>query len=191
MSPGRWVVTTAWEYSFSFIPDYKVNHQSFGEDVPSHIMNPCEGLEHKNTSSEDTKRIASFCSGANLIWLIYVFVGCKLEILWFLIPRNGRMFDLRCKYTWDMQHDWFLPTASSDNLARLWCVETGEIKREYSGHQKAVVCLAFNDSVLGWGRGKVWRHRKESNGLFGWCSRRYLTRSQKTWKHVPLPCSVL
>lgn len=41
------------------------------------------------------------------------------------------------------------PTASSDNLARLWCVETGEIKREYSGHQKAVVCLAFNDSVLG------------------------------------------
>lgn len=40
-------------------------------------------------------------------------------------------------------------SASSDNLARLWCVETGEIKREYSGHQKAVVCLAFNDSVLG------------------------------------------
>lgn len=39
--------------------------------------------------------------------------------------------------------------ASSDNLARLWCVETGEIKREYGGHQKAVVCLAFNDSVLG------------------------------------------
>lgn len=43
----------------------------------------------------------------------------------------------------------FLPAASSDNLARLWCVETGEIKREYGGHQKAVVCLAFNDSVLG------------------------------------------
>lgn len=43
----------------------------------------------------------------------------------------------------------FFLTASSDNLARLWCVETGEIKREYSGHQKAVVCLAFNDSVLG------------------------------------------
>lgn len=41
-----------------------------------------------------------------------------------------------------------VPAASSDNLARLWCVETGEIKREYSGHQKAVVCLAFNDSVL-------------------------------------------
>lgn len=40
------------------------------------------------------------------------------------------------------------PAASSDNLARLWCVETGEIKREYGGHQKAVVCLAFNDSVL-------------------------------------------
>lgn len=71
-------------------------------------------------------------------------------------------------------------SASSDNLARLWCVETGEIKREYSGHQKAVVCLAFNDSVLGWGGGgKRWRdwrwqtvcaevqQGQKSNGLFG------------------------
>ena len=41
--------------------------------------------------------------------------------------------------------DFFL--ASSDNIARLWCVETGEVKREYSGHQKAVVCLAFRDDT--------------------------------------------
>lgn len=66
----------------------------------------------------------------------------------------------------------FLPTASSDNLARLWCVETGEIKREYSGHQKAVVCLAFNDSVLGWGRGET-RRKAQNNGPFGECNRRY------------------
>lgn len=73
---------------------------------------------------------------------------------------------LRCFFQMSLETSWFknhtinlsvacsevltlLPTASSDNLARLWCVETGEIKREYSGHQKAVVCLAFNDSVLG------------------------------------------
>ncbi|KAF6125790.1 MTOR associated protein, LST8-like protein [Phyllostomus discolor] len=51
-----------------------------------------------------------------------------------------------CAFSGDSQ---YIVTASSDNLARLWCVETGEIKREYGGHQKAVVCLAFNDSVLG------------------------------------------
>lgn len=37
--------------------------------------------------------------------------------------------------------------ASSDNMARLWTVETGEVKREYSGHQKAVVSLAFRDDT--------------------------------------------
>ena len=38
-------------------------------------------------------------------------------------------------------------SASSDNVARLWNVETGEVKREYSGHQKAIVCLAFKDDM--------------------------------------------
>ncbi|XP_041085849.1 target of rapamycin complex subunit lst8-like [Polyodon spathula] len=57
---------------------------------------------------------------------------------------RGWMWD--CAFSGDSQ---YIVMASSDNLARLWCVETGEIKREYSGLQKAVVCLAFNDSVLG------------------------------------------
>ena len=38
--------------------------------------------------------------------------------------------------------------ASTDNIARLWNVETGEVKREYTGHTKAVSCLAFNDQGL-------------------------------------------
>ena len=37
-------------------------------------------------------------------------------------------------------------TASSDNLARLWRIETGEVEQEYQGHQKAVTALAFADS---------------------------------------------
>jgi WD40 repeat protein len=37
--------------------------------------------------------------------------------------------------------------ASSDNVARLWNVESGEVKREYSGHQKALVSLAFRDDM--------------------------------------------
>lgn len=81
--------------------------------------------------------------------LFHCYIPQKIEIRW---VQQIKM----CKFTlkWLSGTDCHShPTASSDNLARLWCVETGEIKREYSGHQKAVVCLAFNDSVLGWGGG--------------------------------------
>jgi len=36
---------------------------------------------------------------------------------------------------------------SSDSVARLWTVQTGEVKREYTGHQKAVVALAFKEDT--------------------------------------------
>lgn len=49
-----------------------------------------------------------------------------------------------CAFSGDSQ---YIITASSDNIARLWNVETGEVKREYSGHQKAVTCLAFKDDI--------------------------------------------
>ncbi|ELU05495.1 hypothetical protein CAPTEDRAFT_165576 [Capitella teleta] len=49
-----------------------------------------------------------------------------------------------CVFSGDSQ---YIITASSDNMARLWTVEQGEVKREYSGHQKAVVCLAFKDDI--------------------------------------------
>lgn len=39
----------------------------------------------------------------------------------------------------------FLVTASSDGLARLWNLETGEVEKEYAGHQKAITALAFCD----------------------------------------------
>lgn len=45
---------------------------------------------------------------------------------------------------------WLYFSASSDNMARLWSVETGDVKKEYSGHQKAVVCLAFRDEFVQW-----------------------------------------
>ena len=54
-----------------------------------------------------------------------------------LLGRNGiRIFGIFLSFP-----------ASSDNMARLWTVETGEVKREYSGHQKAVVSLAFRDDT--------------------------------------------
>lgn len=36
--------------------------------------------------------------------------------------------------------------ASSDGYAKLWNVKTGDLEREYAGHQKAVTALAFRDS---------------------------------------------
>lgn len=38
--------------------------------------------------------------------------------------------------------------ASSDSIARLWNVDAGEVVREYKGHQKAVVSLAFRDAQV-------------------------------------------
>ncbi|XP_035225414.1 target of rapamycin complex subunit lst8-like isoform X2 [Stegodyphus dumicola] len=38
-------------------------------------------------------------------------------------------------------------TASSDHLARLWNIATGEVRREYSGHSKALTALAFKDGA--------------------------------------------
>lgn len=58
------------------------------------------------------------------------------------------LHDANQRWVWDVAFSAdsrYIVTASSDNLSRLWCVETGEIKREYSGHQKAVTCLALRD----------------------------------------------
>ena len=42
----------------------------------------------------------------------------------------------------------YLVTASSDCSARLWDLSTGDAIRMYSGHHKAAVCCALNDSAL-------------------------------------------
>jgi len=36
-------------------------------------------------------------------------------------------------------------TASSDCIARLWNLKTGEVRQTYTAHQKAITCLAFRD----------------------------------------------
>lgn len=42
----------------------------------------------------------------------------------------------------------YLFTASSDNYARLWKLDTKDIEREYVGHQKAITALAFRDEII-------------------------------------------
>ncbi|TDH67238.1 hypothetical protein CCR75_007481 [Bremia lactucae] len=41
----------------------------------------------------------------------------------------------------------YLVTCSSDQSARLWDLSQGEAIQQYSGHHKAVVCVALNDAA--------------------------------------------
>ncbi|OTF73415.1 hypothetical protein BLA29_012366, partial [Euroglyphus maynei] len=52
------------------------------------------------------------------------------------------------KWVWDLAFSadsQYVFTASSDHYVRLWSVYSGQMTREYSGHQKAVTALAFAD----------------------------------------------
>jgi G protein beta subunit-like protein len=42
----------------------------------------------------------------------------------------------------------YLVTGSSDQTARLWDISRGEVIKNYTGHHKAVVCVALNDSSV-------------------------------------------
>jgi G protein beta subunit-like protein len=66
-----------------------------------------------------------------------------------------QMFHVTCtghtKWVWDCVFSVdgaYLVTAGSDCNARLWDLGTGESIRLYSGHHKAVVTCALNDSAL-------------------------------------------
>lgn len=55
------------------------------------------------------------------------------------------------KWVWDCVFSVdaaYLVTASSDCSARLWDLSTGDAIRMYSGHHKAAVCCALNDSAI-------------------------------------------
>lgn len=81
------------------------------------------------------------------IWRMFnFFLMMELSI------KSGNFGEFFCGWMWgcvflgDFQ---YIVIVFLDNLVWFWCVEIGEIKREYGGYQKVVVCLVFNDSVLG------------------------------------------
>jgi G protein beta subunit-like protein len=54
------------------------------------------------------------------------------------------------RWVWDCSFSAvssYLVTCSSDQSARLWDLSQGEAIRQYSGHHKAVICVALNDAV--------------------------------------------
>jgi len=59
--------------------------------------------------------------------------------------REGQRWVWDVEFTMDSENVF---TASSDNLIRLWNIESGEVVREYSGHSKAVIAIAFKDRPI-------------------------------------------
>ncbi|KAJ1736817.1 TOR complex subunit lst8 [Coemansia sp. BCRC 34490] len=54
------------------------------------------------------------------------------------------------RWVWDAafsRDSDYLVTVSTDTRAALWSVYSGEIIREFKGHQKGVVCVALNDAT--------------------------------------------
>ncbi|CAH8667864.1 unnamed protein product [Dicrocoelium dendriticum] len=62
------------------------------------------------------------------------------------VTASGLYWVWDCAFSADSR---FLITATSDGIARLWNLETGEVPIEYKGHQRAITCMAFRDHSLG------------------------------------------
>jgi len=55
------------------------------------------------------------------------------------------------KWVWDCgfsADSAYLVTASSDKTAKLWDLKSGDVILDYAGHQKALTCVALNDSSI-------------------------------------------
>jgi target of rapamycin complex subunit LST8 len=64
---------------------------------------------------------------------------------------NGNNNKTQSKWVWDAAFcadSSYLVTASSDRVARLWNLRTGDVVRQYHGHLSAVTCVALNDSSV-------------------------------------------
>jgi len=52
------------------------------------------------------------------------------------------------KWVWDCAFSCdskLLLTGSTDGFAKIWVIESGDVVRNFAGHQKGVNCLALND----------------------------------------------
>ncbi|XP_045613266.1 target of rapamycin complex subunit lst8-like [Procambarus clarkii] len=111
-------------------------------DTPIHLTPTRSLLAHNNYalkvkfSPDSTMMVTTSADHTARIWKTADF------------SQMTELSDSSQRWVWDVafsadsQH---VITGSSDNTARLWSVETGEIKREYSGHQKTISAIAFKD----------------------------------------------
>ena len=64
-------------------------------------------------------------------------------------PKVSKLLEQHQRWVWDAvfsADSGYLVTACSDDWARLWNLQTGEVVRQYTGHWSAVTCVALNDS---------------------------------------------
>lgn len=92
--------------------------------------------------SPDTRTLAT-CSADHTVklWNMSSERDYKLE----------KSLDGHSRWAWDCAFSAdsaYLVTGSSDHSARLWDIGNGETIRNYTGHQKAVVCVALHDVSL-------------------------------------------
>lgn len=55
------------------------------------------------------------------------------------------------RWVWDADFSadsLYLVSASSDQSAKLWDLRTGEVVRNFAGHNLAVTCVALNDGTM-------------------------------------------
>jgi WD40 repeat protein len=99
----------------------------------------CQHLEHERLLVAENAHRASA-------------LGVGLRVLArFRFPRNG----YTCMRVLALTRGHFalcVFAASSDNSLRLWDLELGESIRQYSGHTKAIVCVALSEDAAGGGR---------------------------------------
>lgn len=104
------------------------------------------------TSSAD--RTAKIWRTADLLPLAKVNSDGKLKEVWQTSETISPLIELKDnnqRWVWDLAFSadsQYLITASSDNIARVWNVNTGLIKREYIGHQGPITALAFSDTFI-------------------------------------------
>ena len=109
----------------------------------------------------------------DLLECLLRFIYCRCQFFMKYNKVGGQVVNSNA---WLIRVFFLFFSASSDNMARLWNIETGDVKREYSGHQKAVVALAFRDDMPQWGIGLfigvdrmmrcVWRLRMDISVLW-------------------------
>ena len=119
---------------------WSLNQQTEQENVaPRKDFKAHSGYALKCLFSPDSSLLATTASSGEIkLWSTVNFM-IKSEL-----ATKGQRWVWDCAFTRDSQ---YIVTASSDGTARLWDTEQGQLKREYAGHDKAIVCLAFNDNV--------------------------------------------
>lgn len=104
------------------------------------LLVSCLEWESQSQKSKSKTYVEAFLAAGLRPMDVY---GCVFRLFLPLAGHSRWVWD--CVFSVDAA---YLVTASSDCTARLWDLASGETIRTYSGHAKAAVCCALNDSAI-------------------------------------------